>query len=236
MKKITTILAVAMMMALLAGCGTKDINDIISRTSDSSSDDKDADTSNDDKDADTSNDDKDADTSNDDKDSDSDEDKDTTGSDDGVVYPDEYGDAEGTYGDIMHTAFFEYTVNSAYLCDEYDGYEPLDGNALLVADVTVNNPYKSDVTMYDTDFQVQWGSDADDAYDYPITFYLDEDETLNDEMLPYEYSLRRYESRNGLLVFEVPEGETYFSISYLEIYDDNSEGDVFFVYFNADYE
>lgn len=53
-------------------------------------------------------------------------------------------------------------------------------------------------------------------------------------MLPTEYELRRFESRDGLLVYEVPEGENYFSISYLEIYEDNTEGDVFFVYFNAD--
>lgn len=153
-----------------------------------------------------------------------------------VIYPDEYGDADGTLGDIMHTAFFEYTVNSAYLCDEYEGYVPLDGNVLLVADVTVNNPYNSDVPMYDTDFQVQWDEDSDDAYDYPITLYLDEGETISEDMLPAEYEIKKFAKRNGLLVFEVPEGETYFSISYLEIYEDNSEGDVFFVYFNADYK
>jgi len=42
------------------------------------------------------------------------------------------------------------------------------------------------------------------------------------------------EDRTGLLVFEVPEGYKDFSISYLEVFDDYSEGNVFFVYFTAD--
>lgn len=149
-------------------------------------------------------------------------------------YPNEYGYAEGTIGDTMHTVFFEYTVNSAYLCDEYEGYEPSEGYVFLVADVTVHNPYKNTVPMYDMDFQIQWGEE--DAFDYPITAYMEEDETINGDMLPKKYDVRRFESRTGILVYEVPEGETYFSIAYLEVYDDDSEGNAFFVDFSADYK
>ena len=46
------------------------------------------------------------------------------------------------------------------------------------------------------------------------------------------------EERTGLLVFEVPAGETDFSISYLELFDDGTaegeKGDTFFVYFTAE--
>ena len=157
-----------------------------------------------------------------------------SGSGSGVGYPDEYGNAEGRFGDTMHTYFFDYTVNSAYLCDEYEGYEPLEGNELLVADVTVKNTFKESIEMYDTDFQIQWNDDADDAYDYPITIYLEDGEVLDDRMLPYMYDLSVNQSVNGLLIFEVPEGKKDFSISYLEMFDDDSTGDVFFVYFTAD--
>lgn len=157
------------------------------------------------------------------------------GSRDKVISADESGYAEGGYNDIMHTAFFEYQVKSAYLCDEFEGYTPTDGKALLVADVTVKNPYNGEVTMYDTDFQVQWDSDEDDAYGWPVTYYVEEN-TFSDKVLPVEYDIKKFGSRDGLLIFEVPKGETYFSISYLEIYEDNTEGNVFFVYFNADYK
>lgn len=158
----------------------------------------------------------------------------SSAADSSVGYPDEYGNAEGRLGDTMHTYFFDYTVNSAYLCDEYEGYVPQEGNEILVADVTVKNTFSSSIQMYDTDFQIQWNDDADDAYDFPITYYLEEGEVLNDQMLPYLYDLSINQSVNGLLVFEVPAGNKDFSISYLELFDDDTSGDVFFVYFSAE--
>jgi len=149
-----------------------------------------------------------------------------------VGYPDENGNAEGFLGDTMHTYFFDYTVNSAYLCDEYEGYTPQDGNEILVADVTIKNTVTSTLPMYDTDFQIQWNDNADDAYGFPIT--LDLDDVLNDQMLPGEYELSIGKTINGLLVYEVPAGNKDFSISYLEMFDDDSTGDVFFVYFSAE--
>ena len=146
-------------------------------------------------------------------------------------YPDENDNAEGRLGDTMHTYFFDYTVNSAYLCDEYEGYTPAAGNEILVADVTIKNTVTSTLPMYDTDFQNQWNDDADDAYDFPITLQLND--VLNDQMLPGEYDLPIGKTINGLLVYEVPAGNKDFSISYLEMFDDDSTGDVFFVYFSA---
>ncbi|MCM1540966.1 MAG: DUF4352 domain-containing protein [Blautia sp.] len=146
-------------------------------------------------------------------------------------YPDEYGNAEGYLGDTMHTYFFDYTVNSAYLCDEYEGYTPADGNEILVADITIKNTVTSTLPMYDTDFQIQWNDTADDAFGFPITLELDD--VLNDQMLPGEYELSINQTVNGLLVYEVPAGQKDFSISYLEMFDDDSTGDVFFVYFSA---
>ncbi len=158
----------------------------------------------------------------------------TNGGSDTDIYAED-GYAEGRFGDVMHTYFFDYTVNSAYTCQDFNGYTPAEGNTLLVADVTVKNTFSESIEMYDTDFQVQWGDDNnDDAYDFPITYYTD---AVSDEQLPGIYSLDVNESKTGLLVFEVPAGNTDFSISYLELFvdEDNyeSEGDTFFVFFTA---
>ena len=72
-----------------------------------------------------------------------------------VVTADYDGYAEGRIGDVMRTYFFDYTVNSAYTCKEFEGYTPAEGNKLLVAELTVKNTDRSTVTMYDTDFQIQ---------------------------------------------------------------------------------
>lgn len=77
-----------------------------------------------------------------------------TSSKSGVVTADDDGYAEGRMGDVMRTYFFDYTVNSAYTCNDYEGYTPSEGNKLLVAEITVKNTDRSTVTMYDTDFQI----------------------------------------------------------------------------------
>ncbi len=148
-----------------------------------------------------------------------------------VVTADDDGYAEGRIGDVMRTYFFDYTVNSAYTCKEFEGYTPAEGNKLLVAELTVKNTDRSTVTMYDTDFQIQWGDDDDDdAFDAPITYYSD---AVSDDQLPEEYDLSVNEERTGLLVFEVPEDSKDYSISYLEQFSNETKGDVFFVYFTA---
>ncbi len=42
------------------------------------------------------------------------------------------------------------------------------------------------------------------------------------------------EARTGDLVFDVPADEKDFSISHLELFDDDSDGDTFFVFFTAE--
>lgn len=153
---------------------------------------------------------------------------------DTVIYANESGMAEGQMGDILRNTFFDYKVNSAYLCNEYEGYSAADGYELLVAEIMVHNVFEEGITMYDTDFQVQWDSSADDAFDWPLTLYLEEGESLGDDVLPAEYDLAKDESRTGLLIYEVPEGKTGFSIVYQEYFDDESTGDIFFVNFSPE--
>lgn len=144
------------------------------------------------------------------------------------------GYAEGSMGDTMRTYFFDYSVNSAYLCDTFEGYVPMDGYEILVTELTITNNDSRNVEMYDSDFQIQWGDSAADAFDFSLTYY---NETFSNDVFPGIYTLSAKESRTGLLVFEVPAGHSQFSISYLELFEaddpDDQEGDTFFVYFDA---
>lgn len=140
------------------------------------------------------------------------------------------------FGAVQKTYFFNYQVDSAYVCSEYEGYKPEEGNQLLVADITVKNTFDNEIEMYDTDFQAQWGGEGDDDFRFPITFDGTEEgmAPLTDEQLPGIYTMAKGESRSGLLVFEVPDGTQDFSISYMEAFDDDSTGDTFFVNFTAE--
>lgn len=150
------------------------------------------------------------------------------------IYANEERHAQGTLEDIMHTYFFDFVVHSAYICESYENYIPGEGKDLLVADITIKNTFSSPITIYDLDFQVQWNDDAEDAFDVPITYYVPTDKIISEELLPYECELKKNAFINKLLVFEVPEGKTDFSISYLEYFEDYTYGDVHFVFFSAE--
>lgn len=156
---------------------------------------------------------------------------DTEAAEDGVITAtDGYG--EGRQGDVMRTYFFDYTINDAYTCTDLNNYVPADGNQLLVVNITVKNTSRASLEMYDSDFQAQWGGDGDDDYSWPITVAAEEAQATADQ-LPGTYELAIDESRTGTLVYEVPTGEQDFSISYMELFDNDTEGDTFFVYFTA---
>ena len=147
---------------------------------------------------------------------------------------------DGRIGEIIRTYFYDFKVTDAYLCDDYHGFTPQDGNVLLVVKLDIENTMNSSIPMSDLDFQAQWGDDADDAFAWPITSdpeTMDDRGTLCDEQLPYEYEMSVGEKINGgELVYEVPEGYKDFSISAIDDFaDDTEEGSVYFVYFTAGY-
>lgn len=147
---------------------------------------------------------------------------------------------DGRIGEIIRTYFYDFKVTDAYLCDDYHGFTPQDGNVLLVVKVDIENTMNSSIPMSDLDFQAQWGDDADDAFAWPITSdpeTMDDRGTLCDEQLPYEYEMSVGEKiSGGELVYEVPEGYKDFSISAIDDFEDDSEeGGVYFVYFTAGY-
>ena len=148
------------------------------------------------------------------------------------------GTTEGRIGDAIKTDFYDFTVNSAYLCGEFEGRPASDGTELLVVDITVRNTFHETIPMSDWDFQAQWGEDEDDeAYAFPITSDPETGEEIpavSEEQLPYEYELGVDEAREGLLVYEVPEGYQAFSVSAQDIYEDGTMGDTYFVYFTPE--
>ena len=97
---------------------------------------------------------------------------------------------EGRIGDSIRTDFFEFTVNSAYLCSEFEGRAASEGTELLVVDATVKNTFNESIPMSDWDFQAQWGEDDDDeAYAFPITSDPETGEEIaavSEDQLPYE--------------------------------------------------
>lgn len=147
---------------------------------------------------------------------------------------------DGRIGETIRTYFFDFRVNDAYLCEDYHGFTPQEGNVLLVVNVDIENTRNGSIPMSDLDFQAQWNDAAEDAFAWPITSdpeTFEDRGTLCDEQLPYEYAMAVGEKiSGGELVYEVPAGEKDFSISTIDDFaDSEEEGDVYFVYFTPGY-
>ena len=149
----------------------------------------------------------------------------------------EDGYAEARIGDVVHSYFMDFSVNSAYTTSDYNGHTAPEGMKVLVVDMTIKNTFNESLPMYDDDFQGQWSSSSEtDEFAWPITEAEDGSDldTVADEQLPGTYELAVNESRTGTLVFDVPADEKDFSVSHMELFDDDSEGDTFFVFFTAE--
>ena len=180
--------------------------------------------------------------------------------DSGVGYPED-GYASGYMGDTMHTAFFDFTVDSAYTTQEFDGltaagegmsylteyYDrpaPADGCKFLVVEITLHNTTTMSQPMFVADFQVQWdlqeGEDEDQNYAFPLYQSQANEsgdyvyDSLSEMQLPAEYDLGINEERTGILLYAVPAGAKDYAVFFEEYFSDDTIGDLFQVSFNAE--
>ena len=136
-------------------------------------------------------------------------------------------DAEG-YDQSLSTAFFDFQVNSAQMVSELDDYYPSDeNNSFLVVNITIDNTFADDssIPMFDTDFVLSWPALEDQSIFCEDSFATDQ--------LPEEYEIFKGESRTGNLIFVVPSSQTSFTLEYLEIYEDEFEGNTYKITFDA---
>ena len=160
----------------------------------------------------------------------------------------EEGGASGHQGDVLSTYWFNFAVDGAYTCPSYGGYTPADGNQLLVVHLLMKNTFSRNVTMFNTDFQLQWNDDDSEAYAWPLStaegddlikHEIHIDNLLSDDQLPSEYEFPVNSTMDGLLIYEVPvklpdgSDNRDFSLSFQEYFSTGDEGDVYFIHFTA---
>ena len=164
-------------------------------------------------------------------------------SDSSAVVESAYGKAEGAMGNVMRATNLEFTLNSAYLTSSYQTLTPDAGMSLLVLNITTHVLQSAEMKLYDTDYQVQWGGTGEEDYSVPVT-YRDEWATAPtykrvvnldgiEGMFPGEAVLQPDESLTTDYVYQVPEGNTAFTLQFQEFFADESLGDRFIVSFTA---
>lgn len=140
----------------------------------------------------------------------------------------EDGYASGEIGTTFRTVFFDYSVDSVAFPSEYEGIIPNEGYQFLDVVITIKNTFGEELPMFNSDFQIQWHDlgDGPDDFDWGL------EKEDSDTIMPASYYLASGKSCTYHILYEVPAEAKEFSVSYLELFDDDSEGDVFFTYFN----
>jgi hypothetical protein len=136
----------------------------------------------------------------------------------------------GRVGQRFSTTFFTFRVDDIQTPDEWAGYLPGSSSRLVAVQITTTNTFGEAIDMYDTDYELWWGSRSDsDAY----ALVLD---ALDDSMAPAVYELADGETMTFHYVFEVPADITEFELAYVEFYStdegEDQYGDIYVIPFD----
>ena len=150
----------------------------------------------------------------------------TTGTDDSYH--------EYEVGDTVETMFFNFTVEDFLSSTDINGITPEAGKQFVGVKVNVENTFNKDITMFSSDLIIEWEpTSADDKGAEGPHSYYDKEAIFNEEF-EKEYTLAPGESKEGVLVFEIPEGITKVAITTQDIYTDKQgnehKGDVYIVH------
>lgn len=147
------------------------------------------------------------------------------------TFPEEDGVIEATLEETVSTRWFDCTVEKAESRTSYEGYAAASGNKLVIVELKLKNTFHEPVFMYDTDFQLYWGDCGPDEWAMPL-------EPYSADQLPQEYDLEGGKSLEGLLLYEVPQEETEFTLAFLELIENGTEegeeGDLFLTRFTVE--
>lgn len=125
----------------------------------------------------------------------------------------------GNMKETLTNSFFDFTINSAELVSEIDGYAPQqEGYSFVVANITVKNIMEDAIPVGNYDFYILWNGGQDVSY---LSF--------NDDMYPDDVELAAGDTLSGDLVFEVPSDATDIMVAYDEIWDDDFVGSTYAV-------
>lgn len=136
------------------------------------------------------------------------------------------GQGDGEVGTTFRTYFFDFSVDSCAFPSEYEGYTASEGMQLLDVVITVKNTFSEQLPMFNSDFQIQWHDLGNGEYDFDYGIEMDDSSTV----MPSSYSLAKGDSCTYHVVYEVPAEAKEFSVSYQELFADETMGDVFFVW------
>ena len=108
------------------------------------------------------------------------------------------------------TQWFDFTIHSANVVEEYAGHVAAPGHQLWEVVITQTGTFHEPVPMFTFDWYMN--ADSFRAYLWPHMHFED-----RDEMMPEEFWLSRGQSETHTMLFEVPIATTNLTLNFVEI-------------------
>ena len=128
-------------------------------------------------------------------------------------------------GETLENEFFSLKVTEAYRYSSMGDYVPEDGYDYVAVNITVKNIFTDKIPVGNYDYVLRWGEGDDnsfEAYDTEgLEIYYDLD------LFPDDTELSIGASKSGYVIFEAPSDSTGLQLEYVEVYDDDFEGNTY---------
>ena len=137
---------------------------------------------------------------------------------------------EAEQNESLKSEFFEYSVKSAKVVSELpDGSTAEDeDDKILIVEVAVENIFREEIPMFSSDFELVYDGMTDDYDGIPL------EEGFLEDQFEDSWDMPKGDSQTGTLLFIVPSGVTEFGLKYLEIWEDDFEGNTYTIHFTAE--
>ena len=131
-------------------------------------------------------------------------------------------DVQGT---LMETVFFDMELLGTQVSPTVEGYTTgIEGMDFLSVELSFTNTFPETITMYLTDFYIQWG-DGEEQWDEGFA------KSFTDQFSD-EWELSPGKTGTGKLYFAVPQGQNRVKLVYTEIWADGFVGDTYVLTLN----
>lgn len=140
----------------------------------------------------------------------------------------EYGKVEtAEIGETLKNSFFSLRVNDVYRYSTMGNYLPEDGNDFIAVNISIVNISTQSIPVGTYDYSLRWGDGEDEYFeaysmdgfemDYPLSYF------------PDDTNLSVGGSLSGYVFFEAPSDSTELKLEYLEVWDDDFEGNTYYI-------
>lgn len=130
-------------------------------------------------------------------------------------------------GEELKNEFFSLKVTDVYRYSSMGEYLPDDGFDFVAVNISVGNIFSESIPVGSYDYVLRWGEGDENSFeafqvgnmhtDYDISFF------------PDDTTLSVGASKSGYIIFEAPSDSTELTLEYLEVYEDDFEGNTYHI-------